>query len=99
MLRSAVGEIIAIDRRDDDVLETETRHGIADTRGLVRIELTGPSRGDIAERASTRADVAHDHHRGVTLLPAFADVGAGRFLTDRSEAVIAHNSMRVRETL
>ena len=45
---------------------------------------------DVAEGAGAGAGVAHDHHGGVALRPALADVGAGGFLADRDEAVGAH---------
>src|SRR3712207_9475021 len=48
------------------------------------------SGGDVAERTGPRAGVAHDHHGGVALRPALADVRAGRLLADRDEAVLAH---------
>ena len=45
---------------------------------------------DVAEAAGAGAGVAHDHHGGVALRPALADVGAGGFLADGDEAVLAH---------
>ena len=48
--------------------------------------------GDVAEGTRPRAGVAHDHHGGVALRPAFADVGAGGFLADGRQAVLTHQS-------
>src|SRR3712207_6931906 len=45
------------------------------------------SGGDVAERTGPRAGVAHDHHGGVALRPALADVRAGRLLAHRDQAV------------
>ena len=89
VLGAAVGEIVAIDRGDDDMLQaslaTRRRHVL----GLGRIERLGQPRRHVAEGAGARAGVAHDHHGGVALLPALADVGAGRLLAHRDEAVLA----------
>ena len=51
---------------------------------------SGMAGAHVAERAGARAGVAHDHHGGVALRPALADVGAGGFLADGDEAVLAH---------
>src|SRR4029077_2574840 len=48
----------------------------------------------IAEGAGPGAGVAHDHHGGVPLGPAFADIGTGRFLAYRVQVVGAHNLPR-----
>ena len=70
--------------------QAELRHRIGNPRRFVggqRSRLTG---GDVAERAGAGAGVAHDHHGGVALRPALADVGAGGLLAHRDEAVGAH---------
>ena len=51
---------------------------------------------DVAEGASARAGVAHDHEGGVLLLPALADIGAARLLADRDELVLAHDAVASR---
>src|SRR3546814_9268715 len=42
-------------------------------------------------RVRSRAGVAHDHHGGVALRPALADVRAGRLLADRVQLVRLHD--------
>ncbi len=93
MLRTAILQIVTVDGGDDDVLEPEFRHGLGDVHRLLRIEGAGKSRGDVAERAGARADLAHDHHGGVPALPAFADIGAGGLLAHRGELVLAQDRL------
>ena len=76
-------------------LEAELRHRLADMLRLVRVELVGPPGRDIAEGAGARADGAEDHHRRVLLLPALADIGAGRLLADGVELELAHQLARL----
>src|ERR1700675_3663934 len=70
--------------------QSEFGDGIGDAGWLIGVERSGRAGGYVAERAGARAGVAHDHHGGVTLRPALADVGAGGFLADGGEAVLAH---------
>ncbi len=56
---------------------------------------SGPAGGDVAEGAGAGADRAQDHHRGVLLLPAFADIGAGRLLAHGVELEPAHELARL----
>ena len=94
-MRSAtVVEIVPIDRSDDDMGKPKLRHGLPDMLGFVRIERARQARLHVAERASARAGVAHDHERGVRLVPAFADIGAARLFADRVQAVLADDVTR-----
>src|SRR5215510_2928094 len=70
--------------------EAKLADSFGDIGGLMGIERAGLAGGDVAEGAGARADVAHDHEGGVLVLPAFADVGAGRLLAHRDETVLAH---------
>src|SRR6185312_12972077 len=92
---AAVGQIVAIDRGNDDVVEAELRHRLADARRLMRIEQIGPPGRDIAEGAGAGADAAEDHYRGMTFLPALADIRAGRFLAYGVELERAHQVARL----
>jgi hypothetical protein len=51
----------------------------------------GRPRGHVAEGAAAGADLAHDHHGGVALRPAFARIGAARLLADGHQLVLAHD--------
>ena len=91
MRRAAVGQIVAIHRGDHHMAKAQLLHRRRDIAGLGRIERPGQARLHIAESAGPRAGVAHDHHGGVRLGPAFADIGTGRFLADGMEIVFAHD--------
>jgi hypothetical protein len=88
--RAAVGQIVAVDRGDDDMLEAELGRRGRDMLGLERIDRARHAGLDVAEGAGPGAGVAEDHHRRVLLGPAFADVRAGRFLAHRREVELAH---------
>ena len=88
MLGAAVGEIVAIDRGDDDMGEPELEGRFRDMFRLGGIERAGHAGLDVAEGAGAGAGVAHDHEGGVLLVPALADVRAARLLAHRDEAVL-----------
>ena len=90
MLGAAVGEVVAVDGGDDDVAEAELGDGVGNPGGFAGVERLGVAGADVAESAGAGAGVAHDHHGGVALGPALADVRAGGFLADGDEAVLAH---------
>ncbi len=96
--RAAIGQIVAIDRGDDDVRKAQLGDRLRHVLGLGRIERLRQPRRHVAEGAGARAGVAHDHHGGVALLPALADVGAGRLLAHRDEAVLAQHARASRRT-
>ena len=93
--RPAVRQIIAVDRGDDDMLEAERPGGFGDVLRLQRVDRPRHAGLDVAEGAGPRAGIAQDHHRGVLLAPAFADVGAGRFLADGVEVQPPHQRARL----
>ncbi len=90
LARAAVGQIVAVDAGDDDMLQAQFGRRDRDMLGLQRVDRARHPRLDVAEGAGPRAGVAEDHHRGVLLGPAFADVRAGRFLAHRGQAQLAH---------
>ncbi len=91
---AAVVEIVAVDRGHHHMGKAELGHRVADARGLRRIERRRPARAHIAEGASPRAGVAHDHDGRVALAPALADIGTGRLLAHGGEAVRAQGGAR-----
>src|SRR5437879_12015049 len=67
---TTVGQIVAIDRGDHDVIESEPGHRVADALGLLAV-----LPGRLAVRDGTvatvpRADVAEDHERRRRVFPA-----------------------------
>ena len=86
----AIGQVIAVNRGDHDVLQPQLRrsHG-----GMFRFQRINAARHpglDVAERTGAGANVTQDHHRGVFLGPAFADIGASRLFANRVQPQIAH---------
>jgi len=75
-----------VHRGDDDVLQAHLGHGVGHAGRFGGVQsLRRLAGGDVAERAGPRADVAHDHHGGVALAPALADVRTGGLLADRDQ--------------
>src|SRR5215468_6370960 len=91
---AAIREIITIHRCDHDVLELEIAHGSADALGLLAVLPRGTTMRNGAIAAVARADVAQDHEGRGRVLPALADVGAVRLLTDRVQARVAHQPLQ-----
>ena len=87
---TAIGQIIAIDRGDDDMLKPERAGRFGNMRRLKLVDWPGHTGLDVAKSAGARAGIAQDHHRRVLLAPAFADVGAGRFLANGIEVQPPH---------
>ena len=92
---ATVRQIIAVDRGDHDVPETELAERLGEMPGLVGVDRTRPPGLDVAEGAGPRAGIAKDHHRRVTLGPALPDVGAGRLLAHGMQALRPHQLPRV----
>ena len=90
LARAAVGQVVAVHRGDDDMLQAHLHRRLGDMLGLQRIDLAGHAGLDVAEAAGARADVAQDHHRRVFLGPALADIRARRFLAHGDEVLRAH---------
>ena len=82
--RAAVGEVVAVDRGQHEVLPAELGDGFGDALGLEPIDFALRAAGlDVAEAAAARARVAEDHDRRGAGAPALADVRAHRLLADR----------------
>ena len=90
MRGAAVRQVVAIHRRDDYVPQPELGHRVGHPRGLARVQRRRHAGRDVAEGARPSTRLAHDHHGGVALRPALADVGAGRLLAHGREIEAAH---------
>ena len=97
--RAAVGQVVAGDRRHDDVLEAHRLDGLRDATWLVGVEPGRPARLDGAEPAGAGARVAEDHHGCRALVPALPEVGAAGLLADRVEVLGAHQAAQVAEAV
>src|SRR5881397_3426682 len=83
--RAAVGQFIAVDRRDHGMAESELLHRRRHPFGLRFIQRQGPAGSHRTVVAPTRADVAEDQERGRPVVPALPDVWAPRLFADRVE--------------
>src|SRR6056297_2880965 len=99
MLRPAILEVVAVHGRDDDMVQAELLDRVCDAPRLEQVEILRPPRGHVAEGAAAGAYLAHDHHGGVALGPAFAGVGTARLLADRHQLVLSHDLVRLAITL
>ena len=94
---AAVGQVVAVHRGDDDVLQPEPGHGVGDAERFVGVERAGQAGAHVAE-AQARVQVSPMIIMVAwRCAPALADVGAGGFLADRDQAVLAHQARGSRD--
>ena len=93
--RPTVGQIIAIDDCDHDVIE---RHSLDSSGELLRLicvwRLWGAERFNAAEPAATSAFFAGDHERRRAARPTIIEIRAASFLADRVQSMIGHCVVR-----
>ena len=94
LARTAVGQVVAVDRGDDDVAEPHLRRSDCGMFGFERVNRARHPGLDVAESTGTGAGVAQDHHRRVLFGPAFADVRARRLFAHGVEVQFAHQLAR-----
>ena len=93
MLSAAVGDVIAGNRRDDDVLEIHSPDSLGHALRFILLEGERLGRVDRTESAGTRAPVSRDHHgRGATA-PALPTIRALGALADRVEPEIGDHRL------
>ena len=91
MSRTAVLQIVAIDRSEHDVLELHKRDAGGDIARLLGVQPAVRIAGiDGAEPAGTRADLAHHHDGGGAGIPTLADIRALGLFAHRGQAMLAH---------
>ena len=91
---AAVGEVVAVDGRDDDVGEPHLRGGLGEPERLERIgRPVGLAGVHVAVPARPRAGVPEDLEGRRPAAPALADVRAARLLADRVQAPLAHEAL------
>ena len=96
MRRATVGEVVAIDRRDDHVRELHLRRRLRQPERLERIgRAVRLARVHVAVPARARARVAEDLERRRPAPPALSDVRAARLLADRDEPTLAHEALHL----
>ena len=85
---AAVGDVVAVDRRDHHVLQLHLGRDVRQAQRLERIRwAVGPAAVHVAVAARARARVAEDLEGRGAAAPALADVRAARLLADGVEAL------------
>src|SRR5439155_9137137 len=93
--RPTVFQLVAVDGGDDGVLQAHALNRLRDAHWLAQVEHTRPAGLHGAEAASPGAGVAQDHEGGGACLPALADVGTTRLLTDGVQLEPAHDVLEL----
>jgi len=83
---AAIGAIIAVHTGDHGETQSHDRDGFSNPPRLVVIHRQWRALFDGAETAAACTHVAQDHECRGAMIPAFADIGASRALTNRVEA-------------
>ena len=73
------------------MVQPQFLHRIRHAARLERIQRLRAAGGDIAKGSAPFADLAHDHHGGVALAPAFAGIGAAGLFAYCHQLVFAHD--------
>ena len=85
--RAAILDVVAIDRRDDDVLQPHLRCRLGQAERLERVgRVLRAARVDVAVAAGAGAGVTEDLERRRALAPALGDVRAARLLAHGVQA-------------
>ena len=85
--RATVGEVVAVDGGDDDVVEPQLRRRLREPQRLERVgRAIGLARVDVAVPAGAGAGVAEDLERGGPAPPALGDVRTARLLAHGVQA-------------
>ena len=91
MCSAAVGQIIAINRRYDDVIQSEIFDDQRDIARFLGIESGWLALVNGTKPAAARTGIAEDEKGCRLVAPALADVGAARLLTNRMKILFAQN--------
>jgi hypothetical protein len=89
--RTAVAQIITIDRGNHNILQPHGFNRIRQVPRLFGIKRIWTTVADIAKWAAPSAYVAHDHESGSPAFEAFADIRAIRFLAHRMQMILAQD--------
>ena len=92
MIGAAVLDIVAVDRGNDDVIQSQFLDSMGHAPRFERVQRLGRlAGGNVAERTGAGTDLAHDHHGRVALAPAFSHIRAAGLFADRYQSVLAHD--------
>ena len=93
MAGPAIGQIVAVDRGDDDVLQPHFSHGIGNILRFLRVDLARHARLHVAKGAGAGADIAQDHHGRVLFGPALTNIWAGGLFAHGGQRQPAHQRL------
>ena len=96
LLGATIGQVVAVHRGDDHVLQPHPLDRLGEAHRLQRVECRRRAVGNRAVGAVPGADVTQDHKGGGPVLPAFADVGAAGLFAHGVEPQLAHHRLDVR---
>ena len=89
VLGTTVTQVVAVYRSDHHVLQAQVSDGDRQVFRLVQVQRLRPAVAYVAERATTGADVTHDHEGGGAAREALTQVRAGSFLAHAVQLVLA----------
>lgn len=88
---SQVGQVVAVDRCEDGIAQSQRLHRLGHAPRLIGVEGGGATGAGVAESAPAGADVAADHQRRGACRPALRPVGAEPRGADGVEVVASEN--------
>src|SRR3546814_19563127 len=77
LARAAVGQVVAVDRGDDDMRQPNLRRGDRGMFGIEQVDGTPHPRLAVAEGDGARAAVTEDNYRSIIFVPYFLDARQG----------------------
>jgi len=89
VLGTTVTQVVAVHRSDHHVLQAQVGDGHRQVLRLVQVQRLRPAVADVAERATTGADITHDHEGRSATGEALAQVRAGRLFAHTVQLVLA----------
>lgn len=79
VIRAPVVQVVTVDRGNHHMTQTEFLDGLRNPARFEYIQSVWFAGRHVAKGTAAGAGLAHDHHGGVALFPAFTDVWAGGF--------------------
>src|SRR5258707_7360 len=90
---ATVRQIIAVDRRHDQVLEIQLPRRASQIFWLLWVERRWGTNLHVTEATSSGANLAHQHHRRGSPAPALSDVRAASFFAHRSQTRLSNDRL------
>ncbi len=94
---TAVGQVVSVDRRDDDVAQSQTRDGAGDPARLLGVDRERAAVRHGAEGTVAGTRVTEQHERGGLVPPALAEIRAARLLAHGVQSELLHHRARFQE--